>query len=60
MNGQLVKGNGSRKRSCVGAALIAVAMLLGSLACTLQARAQAVYGSIYGTATDKTGAAPSR
>ena len=33
-----------------------VALLAGGLAGSLPARAQAVYGSIYGTATDKTGA----
>jgi hypothetical protein len=38
-------------------ATIMVALLMGVLAGSSPARAQAVYGSIYGTATDKTGAA---
>ena len=47
----------SQRRSGVCGALVAIVVLLGSIAGVLPAGAQAVYGSIYGTTTDKSGAA---
>jgi hypothetical protein len=41
----------------VGGVLMVIVLLSASLVGTLPARAQAVYGSIFGTASDKTGAA---
>jgi Carboxypeptidase regulatory-like domain/TonB dependent receptor len=41
----------------VGGVLMVIVLLIASLVGALPARAQAVYGSIFGTASDKTGAA---